>query len=401
MSEALALHGGVPVRATPLPYGRQWVTEEDIAAVVEVLRSDWLTTGPQVAALEEAFAAAVGARHAVAVSNGTAALHGMMAALQLKAGDEVIVPALTFAASANSVAYQGATPIFADVEPETLLLSASAVERLITPHTRAILAVDYTGVPCDYAALRQIATHHALHLLADGCHALGACRDDWPVGSMADMTAFSLHPVKHITAGEGGVVTTDDPHWAQRIRLLRNHGITTDHREREQRGEWRYQMVELGFNYRITDIQCALALSQLQRLPAFLARRRAIAKRYDEAFAEVLEISPLSVPACVEHAYHLYVVRLDMNRLTVDRNTLLQALRAEGIGVNVHYWPVHLHPYYQNTYGTGPGLCPVAETAACRMLSLPIFPRMTDADIDDVITAVHKVLAAFRREIWY
>ncbi len=395
MKNSLALHGGAPVRTALLPYGRQWVSEEDVAAVVEALRSDWLTTGPRVATFEEAFATAVDTRYAVAVSSGTAALHVAVAALKLGVGEEVIVPTLTFAASANCVVYQGATPVFADVDPDTLLLSSHEVERLITPRTRAILAVDYAGAVCDYAALREIATRHGLHLIADACHSLGARRDGHSVGSLADLTAFSLHPVKHITSGEGGVVTSDDPELAQRLRLFRNHGITTDHREREQRRQWQYQMVELGFNYRLTDIQCALALSQLQRLPEFVARRQAIAHRYDAAFAELPGLSPLRVPSGVHHAYHLYVVRLATERLTVDRDTILQALRAEGIGANVHYWPVHLHPYYQNSHGTRPALCPVAEEAARRIVSLPIFPRMTDADVEDVISAVGKVLAAF------
>ncbi|CAK0779875.1 UDP-4-amino-4-deoxy-L-arabinose-oxoglutarate aminotransferase [Gammaproteobacteria bacterium] len=395
MKEQLALCGGPPVRSTRLPYGRQWITEEDVAAVVAVLRSDWLTTGPKVTELEEAFATTVGARHAVAVSSGTAALHGAVAALGLGVGDEVIVPTLTFAASANCLVYQGATPIFADVDPDTLLLSPTEAERLVTPRTRAILAVDYAGAPCDYHGLREVATRYGLNLLADGCHALGARRDDQPVGSLADLTAFSLHPVKHITAGEGGMVTTDNPLSAQHLRLFRNHGITTDHREREQRGEWQYQMVELGFNYRMTDIQSALALSQLHRLPDFLARRRAIAQRYHQAFADIPGLSPLTVPAGAEHAYHLYVVRLHLDYLSVDRNTVLRALRAEGIGANVHYWPVHLHPYYQRTYHTGTGRCPVAEAAAHRILSLPLFPLMTDSDVEDVISAVNKVLMAY------
>jgi perosamine synthetase len=348
-----------------------------------------------VAELEAAFAAAVGARHAVAVSSGTAALHVAVATLGLGPGDEVIVPTLTFAASANCVAYQGATPVFADVDPHTLLLPPAEVERLLTSHTRALMAVDYTGAPCDYTGLREVATHHGLALLADGCHALGARRNGRAAGSLADLTAFSLHPVKHITAGEGGVVTTDDLELTRRARLFRNHGITTDHRERERRGEWCYEMVELGFNYRITDIQCALALSQLRRLPEFLARRRAIAQRYDEAFADSPWLRPLALPAGVEHAYHLYVVRLNTGRLTVDRDTVLRALRAEGIAATVHYWPVHLHPYYRRTYGTGVGLCPVAEAAARRLLSLPLFPRMTNADVEDVVTAVDKVLMAY------
>jgi len=368
---------------------------EEIAAVVAVLRSDWLTTGPKVSEFEADFAATVGANYAVAVSSGTAALHLMIAALRFTAGDEVIVPALTFVASANCVAYQHATPVFADVDPDTLLIDPKSVERLITPRTRAILAVDYTGAPCNYFILRELAEHYHLALLADSCHALGAYYHGRAIGSVADLTAFSLHPVKHITAGEGGVITTDNAELAQRLRILRSHGITTDYREREQRGVWEYQMVELGFNYRITDIQCALALAQLRRLPDFLQRRRAIARNYRLAFADFPELTPLAEPVNTNHAYHLYVIRLNLSRLTVGRNTIFRALRAEGIGVNVHYAPVHLHPYYQRIYHTHSGQCPIAESAASEILSLPIFPGMTDSDIADVIRAVQKVISVY------
>ena len=398
MSDRLAIDGGTPVRETMLPYGRQWVDEADVQAVVEVLRSDWLTTGPKVDEFEQAFADFVGAREAVAVSNGTAALHAAMYAVGIGPGDEVIVPPMTFAASANCVVFQGGTPVFADVDPDTLLLDPAQVEAKITPRTKAIIAVDYTGQPCDYDALRAIADRHGLILVADACHALGGSYKGCPVGSLADLSIFSFHPVKHITTGEGGVITTDDPALAQRMRIFRNHGITSDHRQREQQGSWFYEMVDLGYNYRLTDFQCALGMSQLRKLPGWVARRQEIARRYDAAFAEIPAVKPLGVRDDVSHAYHLYVIRLDPTQLRATRSEVFAALRTEGIGVNVHYIPVHLHPFYRERFGTGPGLCPVAEAAYERLISLPMFPAMIDKDISDVIAAVSKVMSAYRTQ---
>lgn len=374
-----------------LPYGRQWIDDDDIAAVVEVLRSDWLTTGPKVAEFERAFAEVVGVREAVAVSSGTAALHAAMSALGIGPGDEVIVPAMTFAATANSVVFQGGVPVFADVEPDTLLLGAEQAEARITPRTKAIIAVDYAGQPCDYDALRAVADRYGLALVADACHALGGSYQGRPVGSLADLSTFSLHPVKPITTGEGGMITTDDPALAQRLRVFRNHGITTDHRQREQQGSWFYEMVDLGYNYRLSDIQCALGVSQLHKLPAWVARRREIARRYDEAFADGPAVQPLGVRPAVRHAYHLYVIRLDLERLQTTRAEVFAALRAEGIGVNVHYIPVYWHPFYRARFGAGPGLCPAAEAVYEQILSLPIYPAMTDGDVERVTAAVAKV----------
>ena len=255
MSDRLAIDGGTPIRRTRLPYGRQWLDEDDIAAVGEVLHSDWLTTGPKVGDFEQAFAGFVGAKEAVTVCNGTAALHAAMYAVGIGPGDEVIVPPMTFAATANCVVFQGGTPIFADVNSDTLLLDPAQVESRITPRTKAVIAVDYTGQPCDYDALRTIADRHGLTLVADACHALGASYKGRPVGSLADLSTFSFHPVKHITTGEGGMITTGDPELARRMRVFRNHGITTDHRQREKQGSWFYEMVDLGYNYRLTDVQ--------------------------------------------------------------------------------------------------------------------------------------------------
>lgn len=393
----LAIEGGTPVRQRMLPYGHQWLDEADFAAVMEVLRSDWLTTGPKVEEFEHAFANTVGAKEAVAVTSGTAALHAAMYALGIGPGNEVIVPAMTFAATANCVVYQGGTPVFADVDSETLLLDPAQVEVKVTPRTRAVVAVDYAGQACDYDVLRDIARKHKLALVADACHALGGNYKGRPVGSLADLNTFSFHPVKHITTGEGGMVTTDNPELARRMRIFRNHGITTDSRQREEKGSWFYEMVELGYNYRMTDFQCALGLSQLSKLPAWIARRREIASAYDRAFADMPEMKPLSVRPEVGHAYHLYMVQLQLDLLEVDRARIFAALRAENIGVNVHYIPVHLHPFYRRHFGTGPGNCPVAEKAYDTLLTLPLFPAMSDSDAADVVRALGKVIGAYRK----
>jgi len=391
----LAVQGGTPVRQKLLPYGKQLIESDDIAAVVDVLRSDWLTTGPKIPEFEQAFATLTGSREAVAVSSGTAALHAAMYAIDIKPGDEVIVPAITFAATANSVVFQGGCPIFVDVHPDTLLIDPEQVVRHISTKTKAIIAVDYAGQPCDYDTLRELADRYHVKLIADACHSLGGSYKGRPVGQLADLNTFSFHPVKHITTGEGGMISTNDPELARRMRIFRNHGITSDHRQREQQGSWFYEMVDLGYNYRITDIQCALGLSQLRKLAAWVKRRQEIAQRYDAALAGISVIRPLGVRTEVSHAYHLYVIRLDLARLQATRGQIFAALRAEGIGVNVHYIPVHLHPFYCERFSTKPGMCPVAEAAYEQVISLPIFPQMTDADLDHVIEAMHKVISAF------
>jgi perosamine synthetase len=364
------------------------IGEDDIAAVVEVLRSDWLTTGPKVEEFEKALAEFCGVRHAVAISNGTAALHAAYYVLGVGPGDEVIVPAITFAATANAAAYLGATPIFADVDPETLLIDPAEVARLISPKTKAIAAVDYAGHPCDYHALRAIAAEHRLPLVADACHALGGSWEGRPIGSVADVSTFSFHPVKPITTGEGGAITTDDDALAAKMRVFRAHGITTDFRQREKLGGWTYEMVELGYNYRLCDMQCALGITQLRKLPQWHARRQEVARCYDQALAGSNVATPLAVRPGISHGYHLYMVQLAPH---LDRGEVFRAMRAENIGVNVHYMPVHLHPFYRNHFGGAEGQCPRAEAAYQRLLTLPLFPAMTEDDVQDVVTALNKV----------
>ncbi len=396
MGERLAIHGGAPVRSSMLPYGRQQIEEDDVAAVVETLRSEWLTTGPRVADFERQVAERVGTRYAVAVSSGTAALHAAAFAAGISPGDEVILPPLTFAATANAVLYLGGTPVFADVRADTLNLDPARVSEKLTSRTRAIVAVDFAGHPCDLDALCEIARTRGLVLIEDAAHALGAQYGGRAVGGQAHLTTFSFHPVKHIATGEGGTVVSSDPVLAERAIRFRNHGITSEAADRFRAGEWYYEMVDLGFNYRLTDIQCALGLSQLRKLDRFLARREVIAARYRDALAGLWGVTLQSIAPNVRHAWHIFPILLDLDRLAADRLAIFTALRAEGIGVNVHYIPVYWHPYYQRL-GFAKGICPVAEGSYERLLTLPLFPAMEDRDVEDVITAVTKVLGHFCR----
>ena len=395
--EALAIHGGTPVRKTLLPYGRQSIEEDDIQAVVETLRSDWLTTGPKVPEFEEAFAAWVGARYAVSFSSGTAALHGAAFIAGIGSGDEAITTPLTFAATANCVLYQNGTPIFADVAPDTLNLDPERVGAKITQRTKALLPVDYAGHPADLDAMLEVAEGHGLVVIEDACHALGAEYKGRRVGSIAHMTVFSFHPVKHLTTGEGGMVTTDNAAYADALRKFRNHGISSGARDRQQAGQWHYEMVLLGYNYRLTDIACALGLSQLKRLEENLTRRREIAARYTAAFQEMPGICAPVVREEALPAWHLYPIRLELAHLSAGRAEIFRALRAENIGVNVHYIPVHLHPYYRERFGYRGGEFPIAESAYESLISLPMFHGMSDADVEDVIRAVDLVTGYYRK----
>lgn len=375
-----------------IPYGRHWIDEEDIQAVVKVLRSDWLTTGPVVEEFESAVAEFVGGRYGVAVSSGTAALHAAMYAAGIQGGDEVILPPMTFVATANAVVFQGGKPVFADVDPRTLLINPAEVEKLITSRTKAIVSVDYAGQPCDYEALQRIARSHRLFLISDACHSLGGEYKGRKVGTLADLTVFSFHPVKHITTGEGGMVLTDNAKFAEKMRRFRNHGLTTDHKQRAKIGTWFYQMEDLGFNYRLSDFQCALGLSQLRKLPGWVRRRQEIAHHYNQALADLPAFQPLAVMAYVSHAYHLYIVQVDLGRVKRDRTSIFRKLRKEGIGVNIHYIPVHLQPFYRKAFSTQAGMCPVAEAAYDQILSFPIFSTMKDREVAEVTTKIGNIL---------
>jgi len=393
----LAIDGGTPVRKTLLPYGRHSLGEDDVEAVIEVLRSDWLTTGPKVSEFEEAFAARVGAKYAVSFSSGTAALHGAVHAAGLSAGDEAITTPLSFVATANAVLYEQGRPVFADIRADTLNLDPERVAEKIGPRTKAILPVDYAGQPCDLGAFGALAAQNGLVVIEDASHALGATYSGREVGSVADLTTFSFHPVKHVAAGEGGMVSTNHAKYADSLRRFRNHGIDVDARQREATGNWFYQVLELGANYRLSDIACALGLSQLRKLDSNLSRRRAIATRYTEAFEKIPSLRPLLIGDQVESVWHLYPVLLDLNRLAAGRAEIFRALRAENIGVNVHYIPIHLHRYYVERFGGHRGEFPIAEDAYERLISLPMFHAMTDGDVEDVIAATEKVMVAYAR----
>jgi perosamine synthetase len=376
----LAIDGGEPVRRSLLPYARQQIDERDVEAVVEALRSDWLTTGPHVRAFEERLEAVTGARHAVAFSSGTAALHGATVAAGFGAGDEAITTPMTFVATANAVLYAGATVRFADVDEATLLIDPDPVAAAVSRSTRALIAVDYAGQPADYARLRaSLADAGATGavVIADASHSLGATRDGVPVGRLADVTVLSLHPAKIVTTGEGGAVLTDRDELAARR-------------------DWRYDMVELGFNYRLTDIGSALGLAQLDRLPEFLRRRQEIAARYLAALEGHWAVQLPVVEPAATSAWHLFVVQLRLDRLTVDRGAIYRAMRAEGIGVNVHYIPVHRHSYYRDRLPGLDGTLPNAEAAYERLLTLPLFAGLSDADVEDVVAALDKVSTAYR-----
>jgi UDP-4-amino-4,6-dideoxy-N-acetyl-beta-L-altrosamine transaminase len=365
-----------------IPYGRQSIDESDIQAVVEALRSDWLTQGPRIAQFEEALASYCGAKHAVAFSNGTAALQAAYFAAGFKPGDEFVTTPMTFAATATAGLWQGAKPVFADIDPATGNLDPRAAEAAITPKTKAVVPVDFTGRPADLDAFRKLADARGLLLIEDACHALGADYRGRRVGSIADLTAFSFHPVKPITTGEGGAVLTNDAGMRDKMLEFRTHGI--------RRGEdWMYYVESQGLNYRLTDLQAALGLSQMKRLDSFIAKRREIARRYDAAFAKWPELEPQPGKP-EESAWHLYVMRL-RGPLAAKRREVFQALRKNGVGVQVHYIPVYWHPLYKKL-GFEKGLCPRAESYYESAISLPIFPDLTPAQQDEVVRTLRGVL---------
>jgi UDP-4-amino-4,6-dideoxy-N-acetyl-beta-L-altrosamine transaminase len=369
-----------------IPYGRQSVDEEDIAAVTAVLRSDFLTTGPAIPRFEKALAEATGATHAVAVNSGTAALHAMYFAAGVGPGDEVVTSPLTFAATANAARYLGATVRFADVDAATGNLDPASVEPLLNERTRAVVAIDYAGQPAEYDVLRAVIGERPIALLADAAHSLGAADRGRPVGTLATASSLSFHPVKPITTAEGGAVVTDDSALAMRVRQFRTHGMVHDpvRLERPDEGPWFHEQHDLGFNYRMTDVQAALGSSQLRHLEAFIRRRREIAERYQNAFADLDGIETPVVRDGAEPGWHLYVVLV---RDATRRRAFFERLRTLGLWVQVHYIPVYHHPYYRRL-GYEPGLCPVAEDRYARSISLPVFPRLTDEEVDRVIEAV-------------
>lgn len=379
-----------------LPYGKQTIEDEDIAAVVEGLRHDYLTTGPAVDAFEAALAEAVGARYAVAVANGTAALHVACMAAEIGPGDEAVVSSVTFMASANCVRYCGGEPVFADIDPGTGLTTAARMAEKVSDRTRLLIPVHLTGRSVDMAAVGALAKERGLRVIEDAAHALGGRYRGRPVGCCehSDMAIFSFHPVKHVTTGEGGAIVTNDEGLYERMRVYRNHGIVREPErfEYESPGPWYHEMQELGYNYRLTDVQCRLGLSQMRRLGAFVERRQAIAARYDAGFAGMARCRPLLATAETESAYHLYVVLIDFEALGTDRAAFVEGLRQRRIGTQVHYIPVPNQPYYQRR-GHRPEDVPGAQDYYGRALSLPMYPAMSDADVDRVIDAVRSLCA--------
>jgi len=367
-----------------IPYGRQSIDESDIQAVMDVLLSDYLTTGPKITEFEKVVAEYVGAKYAVAISNGTAALHVACLATGIKEGDEVITTPITFAASANCVLYCGAKPVFADINPKSYNIDPEDIRRKITDRTKAIIPVHFTGQPCEMDEIHAIAKEHNLIIIEDAAHALGADYKGQRIGSISDITTFSFHPVKHITTGEGGMITTNNEILYERLKLFRSHGITREPSLLDKNeGGWYYQQLQLGYNYRITDFQCALGISQMKKLETFLARRREIAKRYDRKFADLENIViPEQVDGCL-NSYHLYVIQVEK----MSRKEAYDKLKAAGVGVNVHYIPVYKHPYYQK-HGYQDVKCENAEKLYSQMISLPIFPAMTDEEQEYVIKQV-------------
>ncbi len=396
--EKLALFGGKPELGKKISYGRQYIDEADIQAVAEVLKGDFLTCGPKVGETESRLCGLTGARHAVLLSNGTAALHAACIAAGIGEGDEVITTPITFAASANCALYCGAKPVFADIGPETWNISPKEIERNITPRTKAVVAVDFTGQAVKLKEIREICRAHSLVLIEDAAHSIGTVYSGQPVGGIADLTTFSFHPVKTVTAGEGGAVMTDNEEYYKKLLLFRAHGITRNQEwmERAPEGGWYYEQIDLGLNYRMTDIQAALLLSQLDKIGRFAERRREIAARYDQAFGEMEEITVQKEIPESDTVRHLYLLNVNLDFLKTDRKTVYDALEAENVGCNVHYIPVYYFPHYQRL-GYKKGLCPKAEALYERLITIPLYYGMSDEDVEGVIRAVRKVMRYFRK----
>ena len=395
--EKLAIFGGKPVVEKKIGYGHQYIDDTDIQAVVSVLKSDYLTCGPKIDETEKKLCDITGAKHAVLMSNGTAALHATCFAAGISAGDEVITTPITFAASANCALYCGGRPVFADINPHTYNIDPDCVERCISEKTKAVVAVDFTGQAVEIDRIRKICQKHNLIFIEDAAHSLGTKYKGNPIGSLADMTEFSFHPVKTCTAGEGGAVTTNDDELYKKLLLFRTHGITRNQEWMDQQSEggWYYQQVALGYNYRITDMQAALLSSQLDKLNMFAERRKKLVKRYDEAFGKMPQITVQTEISASDTVRHLYIIQLNLEMLKCGRREIFDALQAEGVGVNVHYIPTYYFPYYQSL-GYQKGLCPNAEKLYERIISIPLYYGLSDEQQDKVIEAIRKVIDYYR-----
>lgn len=395
--EKPAICGGVPVRNTKIFYGHQYIDEADIQAVVDVLKSDYLTCGPKIEELERKLCEITGAKYAVVCSNGTAALHMACLAAGVGSGDEVITTPITFAASANCALYCGAKPVFADIHEETYNIDPKEVEAQVTERTKAVVAVDYTGQSVEEEELLEICRKNHLALIEDGAHVIGTKYKGKPNGSIADMTTFSFHPVKTVTGGEGGAVLTNSEEYYRKLLLYRSHGITRNENlmEHAPEGGWYYEQIVLGYNYRITDMQAALVISQLDKLALFSKRRKEIAARYDEAFGKLPQLRVQKEIPESDTVRHLYILRIVPEKLKINRRQFFDALGAENICCNVHYIPTYYFPYYERL-GYQRGICPKAERLYEEMLSLPLYYAMTDQDVEDVIHAVTRIAEYYK-----
>ena len=397
--EKLAIKGGFPVRTSKLYYGRQWINEDDIAAVEDVLRGDLITCGPKVDEFETALCGYTGAKHAVAVNSGTSALHCACIAAGIGEGDEVITTPITFAASANCALYCGAKPVFADIDPETYNIDPDSIRAHITDKTRAVVAVDYTGQAVKIDEIRKICDENGLVFIEDAAHSIGTSYNGRKVGSLADMTCFSFHPVKTITGGEGGAILTNDDELYKKLVLAHTHGITHDESMMEgapHEGMWYYEMISLGYNYRMTDFQAALLISQLSRIDSFVARRKEIVKIYDEEFAKVPQLIVQKEIPESDTSRHLYVIRLNFDNISCTRREFFDAMSAENVQCQIHYVPVYWFPYYEHL-GYKKGLCPNAEEVYKGIMSIPLYPKMTDRDVEDTVHAVKKVCSYYAK----
>ncbi|MBO7362853.1 MAG: UDP-4-amino-4,6-dideoxy-N-acetyl-beta-L-altrosamine transaminase [Lachnospiraceae bacterium] len=397
--ELPAILGGKPVREDKIYYGRQWISEKDIEAVREVLEGPFITCGPKVKEAEERLASYTGAKHAVVVNSGTSALHCACIAAGIKEGDEVITTPITFAASANCVLYCGAKPVFADINPETYNIDPASIRAHITDRTRAVIAVDFTGQVVQADEIRAICDEFGLVFIEDAAHSIGSSYNGKMVGNIADMTCFSFHPVKTVTAGEGGAILTNNDEYYKKLVLAHTHGITHDEDEMEgapHEGPWYYEQISLGYNYRMTDFQAALLMSQLDRIDEFVARRKKIVAAYDEAFKDVPGIIVQKNIPESDTSRHLYIIRLDLDKLTCTRREFFDAMSAENVQCQVHYVPVYWFPHYRHL-GYEKGLCPNAEEVYKGIMSIPLYPAMTDKDIEDTIAAVKKLAAYYRK----
>ncbi|MEW4527103.1 DegT/DnrJ/EryC1/StrS family aminotransferase [Maioricimonas sp. JC845] len=387
-----------PLKQYQIPFFVPCVGEEEIASVVETLRSGWLTTGPKVRQFQELFAERVGADHAMAVSSCTAALHLALEAIGVTTGDEVLVPSLTFASTSEVVIHLGATPVLVDSRPDTFNMDPADLEKKITDRTKAVIPVHYAGQPCDMDAIADVAKRHGIRVIEDAAHALPARYRDRTIGSISDLTCFSFYANKTITTGEGGMVTTNDPELADRVRLMSLHGISKDAWKRfSAEGKWYYEIEAPGYKYNMTDIAAALGIHQLARCDEFYERRKTIAERYTAAFADVPEIVTPTVEAHSQHAWHLYVIQVDIDRLRIDRNEFIRSLNERGIGTSVHYTPLHMHPLYRERFGYSPEDLPVAAALYDRIISLPIHPKMSDEDIENVASTAIRIAEENRR----